>query len=269
MQAVLVRLLQDVVQRRSPLDQTRWRGWSRPTSDWWWPRCPARPRPTRPPGLGEVERSSVLDALTRLPNRTALLDRGRQAIANARRHGSRVAVLFVDLDDFKAINDNHGHAFGDQVLRMTAERMLSVVREVDTVSRHGGDEFVVLLAELSQPADAQAVAGKLVGGNRRAGGAGWAIGRCQRRAWASPSIPRMGTMSRPCSHGPMPPCTRPSASVPAVSRYGLPLRPTPRNTTPARSCRRGTRPRDDARHRRVNRQTRICATPTRSWCWPP
>lgn len=106
--------------------------------------------------------SSAQDALTGLPNRTALLDRFMQAMANTKRRGAQFALLFLDLDGFKQLNDTHGHAFGDKVLRLTAERMLSVVREVDTVCRHGGDEFVILLAELTQPEDARTVAEKLV-----------------------------------------------------------------------------------------------------------
>lgn len=112
--------------------------------------------------LRQAPPDALLDALTRLPNRTALLDRFGQAVAGARRHGTRFALLFVDLDDFKQINDTYGHAFGDNVLHRVADRMVAAVREVDTVSRHGGDEFVVLLAEISQPADAQAVAEKLI-----------------------------------------------------------------------------------------------------------
>jgi diguanylate cyclase (GGDEF)-like protein len=113
--------------------------------------------------LKRAELVPVLDALTGLPNRAMLLDRFALAVAQARRHGhARFALLFVDLDEFKHLNDAHGHAFGDQVLRQVAERLASAVREGDTVCRHGGDEFVVLLAELGQPGDAQAVAEKLI-----------------------------------------------------------------------------------------------------------
>ena len=101
------------------------------------------------------------DPLTGLPNRTALLDRFTQAIAGARRHQTRVALLFVDLDHFKQINDEHGHVFGDGVLCLAAERMKAVVREIDTVSRHGGDEFLILLAEIGDRADAEQVADKV------------------------------------------------------------------------------------------------------------
>jgi diguanylate cyclase len=113
--------------------------------------------------LKQAEQSGVLDALTQLPNRRMLVDRFAQAMANARRGGdTRFALLFVDLDNFKQLNDLYGHAFGDEVLKLVAARLVSAVREVDTVSRHGGDEFVVLLAALHQPGDAQAVAEKLI-----------------------------------------------------------------------------------------------------------
>jgi diguanylate cyclase (GGDEF)-like protein len=113
--------------------------------------------------LRQAERATTLDPLTGLPNRATLLDRFALAAAQAKRHGhARFALLFVDLDNFKHLNDAHGHAFGDQVMRQVADRLASAVREGDTVSRHGGDEFVVLLAELSQPGDAQAVAEKLI-----------------------------------------------------------------------------------------------------------
>jgi len=163
MQALLVRLLQDVVRAESQLEQTQVAQLVQVNEQLVVAAMSSQDMAeTAAMALDEAEQSAVLDALTRLPNRTALVERGRQAIANARRHGSRLAVLFLDLDGFKDVNDAHGHALGDQVLCLAAEHMRSVVREVDTVSRYGGDEFVVLLAEVSQPADAQAVAEKLI-----------------------------------------------------------------------------------------------------------
>lgn len=106
--------------------------------------------------------ASKLDALTGLPNRITLIDRLEQAMAHAKRHNSRCAALFVDLDHFKQLNDAHGHAFGDKVLQQAARRMLCAVRAEDTVSRFGGDEFVVILADMNQPQDARAVAEKLI-----------------------------------------------------------------------------------------------------------
>ena len=111
--------------------------------------------------LDELTHTSQRDALTGTPNRALMRDRLEQAIALARRHGTRTAVLFVDLDDFKAINDTLGHDAGDEVLQLTARRLESVVRESDTVSRHGGDEFLVLLAEVLQTADARTIAAKM------------------------------------------------------------------------------------------------------------
>ena len=101
------------------------------------------------------------DPLTQLPNRMLMLDRCAQAIAAARRHGGRLALLFLDLDHFKRINDDHGHAAGDEVLRQVAERLRGAVRDVDTVSRHGGDEFLVLLSEVARPCDPAVIAAKL------------------------------------------------------------------------------------------------------------
>lgn len=112
--------------------------------------------------LDEAARSAGLDPLTELPNRVLMLDRVRQGIATAKRHGARVALLFVDLDEFKRINDEQGHAIGDGVLRLTAQALVASVRAADTVSRHGGDEFLVLLSEITSPADAEAVAAKMI-----------------------------------------------------------------------------------------------------------
>jgi diguanylate cyclase (GGDEF)-like protein len=112
--------------------------------------------------LNDMSRSSELDTLTELPNRTLLLDRFAQASANARRHGTRMALLFLDLDNFKQVNDTLGHAIGDEVLKLVALRLASAVREADTVSRYGGDEFVILLTEVSQASDARAIADKMI-----------------------------------------------------------------------------------------------------------
>ena len=102
------------------------------------------------------------DGLTGLPNRTLLHDRLQQALAQALRGQHRVAVMFLDLDRFKTVNDTLGHAIGDELLKHVAERLKSVVRAVDTVSRLGGDEFVVILHEMSSPDDAVQVAEKIL-----------------------------------------------------------------------------------------------------------
>ena len=102
------------------------------------------------------------DALTDLPNRLLLNDRLARTIALARRYGRRVAVLFLDCDRFKHINDSLGHGVGDQVLRSVSKRLMTSVRESDTVSRHGGDEFLILLSEVDHPEDAGLIAEKIV-----------------------------------------------------------------------------------------------------------
>jgi len=112
--------------------------------------------------LQKVSRTAELDRLTGLPSRSVLLDRLVSAIAHARRDGTRVALLFLDLDNFKTINDTLGHAAGDEALRITADCLRASVREVDTVSRHGGDEFLILLSEITHVDDAVLVADKVI-----------------------------------------------------------------------------------------------------------
>lgn len=102
------------------------------------------------------------DTLTGLPNRRLLDDRAEQALALAKRKGHLVALLLLDLDDFKVINDTDGHSAGDAVLTAIAQRLRGLVREIDTVSRLGGDEFVVLLQEMAHPRDAARVAEKVI-----------------------------------------------------------------------------------------------------------
>ncbi|MGA8728307.1 MAG: diguanylate cyclase [Terracidiphilus sp.] len=102
----------------------------------------------------ELIHSSQHDFLTGLPNRKLLNDRVGQAISLARRQRCHAAVLFLDLDGFKHINDSFGHLIGDKVLKSVANRLLNCVRSPDTVIRHGGDEFVVVLQELMHPEDA-------------------------------------------------------------------------------------------------------------------
>ncbi len=103
------------------------------------------------------------DFLTGLPNRSLLTDRLAQSIALAQRHGNRVALMYLDLDHFKHINDSLGHAVGDQLLQSVAKRLQECIRHSDTVCRQGGDEFVVLLAEVEAVRDAALAAEKLIG----------------------------------------------------------------------------------------------------------
>lgn len=102
------------------------------------------------------------DTLTGLPNRALFLDRLRQAIAHARRYETRLAVIFVDLDRFKLVNDTYGHLKGDQLLQHTASRLRHCLRGSDTLSRMGGDEFIALVSDLQSREDADAVAGKIL-----------------------------------------------------------------------------------------------------------
>ncbi|OYX31083.1 MAG: diguanylate cyclase [Hydrogenophilales bacterium 32-62-9] len=101
------------------------------------------------------------DFLTSLPNRLLLIERFAHAIKMAQRNHKQVGLLFIDLDNFKHINDSLGHAIGDQLLQSVANRLVECVRTTDTVCRQGGDEFVILLAEISQPLDAAQVAASL------------------------------------------------------------------------------------------------------------
>jgi diguanylate cyclase (GGDEF)-like protein/PAS domain S-box-containing protein len=96
-----------------------------------------------------IEHLAYHDALTRLPNRTLLSDRMKQALARAARNDTRVAVCYLDLDGFKIVNDMHGHRAGDKLLSQVARRLEASVRAEDTVARLGGDEFVVLLTDLT------------------------------------------------------------------------------------------------------------------------
>lgn len=94
------------------------------------------------------------DQLTGLPNRTLLKDRLAQAMLQTERHNPWVSVVFIDLDNFKSINDSLGHSTGDRLLRLMAHRLVACVRSIDAVIRLGGDEFVILLVDLPDSADA-------------------------------------------------------------------------------------------------------------------
>jgi diguanylate cyclase (GGDEF)-like protein len=102
------------------------------------------------------------DALTGLPNRRLLEDRIETVLQHAARSHGRAAIMYLDLDGFKAINDTYGHAYGDEILKMVSQRLLASSRKEDTVARLGGDEFVVVLGEVRSQADAHGPAAKLV-----------------------------------------------------------------------------------------------------------
>jgi diguanylate cyclase (GGDEF)-like protein/PAS domain S-box-containing protein len=112
--------------------------------------------------MARLARSAEHDPLTGLPNRLLLHDRINQAIALAHRNSSMVAILFLDLDGFKHINDSLGHSIGDKLLRSVAKRLLACVRTPDTVSRNGGDEFIIVLQEMNQPNQAAITARRVL-----------------------------------------------------------------------------------------------------------
>jgi len=111
---------------------------------------------------GKLQHLATHDALTDLPNRTMLADRLEQALARGARRDLYTALLIVDLDGFKAVNDRFGHPLGDEVLRVVARRLRDAMRAEDTVARLGGDEFAVVAGDLVRPEDAAAIAAKLV-----------------------------------------------------------------------------------------------------------
>ena len=110
----------------------------------------------------KIRRQANYDALTGLPNRALFLDRLRAAIASARREDGKIALLFIDLDRFKVVNDTLGHTIGDKLLGQAAARLTACVREVDTVARLGGDEFTMILEDVARGEDAAIVAEKII-----------------------------------------------------------------------------------------------------------
>ena len=111
----------------------------------------------------QIEQLAFYDPLTRLPNRRLLLDRLHQVLVSSARSGRLGALLFIDLDNFKVLNDTLGHDIGDLLLEQVAQRLIGCVRAVDTVARLGGDEFVVMLEDLSDQAEDAAAQAQIVG----------------------------------------------------------------------------------------------------------
>jgi diguanylate cyclase (GGDEF)-like protein/PAS domain S-box-containing protein len=109
-----------------------------------------------------LERQALHDPLTGLPNRTLLMDRARQAMTRLHRSQGVLALLFIDLDKFKAVNDNLGHDVGDKLLVSLSERLAELMRDTDTIARLGGDEFVILAEELESEDEAMALAGRVL-----------------------------------------------------------------------------------------------------------
>mgnify|MGYP003456316995 FL=1 len=109
-----------------------------------------------------LQQMAQYDQLTQLPNRGLLRDRLKASLARARAEGGRMALLYVDLDRFKDVNDTHGHTVGDMLLQAVANRLKGCVRETDTVARIGGDEFVVLLHSIHASEDADRVSEKIL-----------------------------------------------------------------------------------------------------------
>jgi diguanylate cyclase (GGDEF)-like protein len=109
-----------------------------------------------------IKQLAYHDTLTGLPNRTLFNDRFDHALAHASRYQHKLALLVMDLDHFKEVNDSLGHAAGDNLLKEIANRLATIMRKIDTVSRMGGDEFLLLLAEITGEEDASAVAQKVL-----------------------------------------------------------------------------------------------------------
>ena len=111
---------------------------------------------------GELRHQALHDSLTGLPNRTLIMDRIEQLLTRNRRHNTRGAALYIDLDDFKNVNDTLGHEAGDRLLMAVAARLMGTLRDVDTIGRMGGDEFVVLIDGAALTAAPELVAERLL-----------------------------------------------------------------------------------------------------------
>jgi PAS domain S-box/diguanylate cyclase (GGDEF) domain len=166
------------------------------------------------------------DPLTGLPNRRLFFDRLDRALSAAARYGRRGALIFVDIDNFKVLNDTRGHAQGDDLLLHVGRRLKEIVRAVDTVARLGGDEFVVMAENLSPDLpgasrEAEHLAGKIVASLREP--IRWSpLPTGRPRAWGSPSSTGRRAVGRRSCGRPISPCTRPSAPEKAPSGSSIP-----------------------------------------------
>ena len=183
--------------------------------------------------LDEVRHQALHDPVTDLANSRLFEDRVTQSLSITRRNGGRFALLFVDLDRFKAVNDTHGHKVGDELLGAVAERLLATVRNEDTVARIGGDEFGVLVRGASGLADAEVVAQKIVSALAQP----FLVRDLTLLVGASVGVTMFPDSVTPTSRwcrGPTPPCTRPRPRA-AVGTRSLDRRPP--HHPPSESCR--------------------------------
>ena len=176
-----------------------------------------------------IERLATVDALTQLPNRQTFDQRAARVLASAYTDGRRCALLFLDLDNFRLLNNGYGHRVGDHILATTAARMRAIVGEPHLLGRRGGDEMVVLLVDVPRPDFAVEIAQKLISRSpsRRACSASRSASR---RRSASPSSRRTASTSTRCCRPPTPRCTRPRTAA------ARPMRSSRRKWRVASTC---------------------------------
>ena len=115
----------------------------------------------------DLKHQAYFDQLTEIPNRTLFLDRAKNALNQAKRSNDALAIIFIDLDDFKEINDTLGHEGGDNMLKALSERFIKSARNTDTVSRRGGDEFTILMPRIKNLEDAAVLAERILESNKK------------------------------------------------------------------------------------------------------
>ena len=141
----------------------------------------------------EIQYLAFYDPLTRLPNRRLLLDRLKQALVSSARSGREGALLFIDLDNFKNLNDTLGHDIGDLLLQQVTQRLEACIRKGDTVARLGGDEFVVMLLDLSDQTH------RCRGADRRSSARRYAPPSASLTSWIRMHIAALPASASPCS----------------------------------------------------------------------